>query len=153
MPTIVSMFNKDKKKISLAVIIATVFAVTATVFAIVEVTLLFVELSNLDKATSPTSQKLQQTETKEITIYIDKFPYGVDKKYENSIREATSFYEKISNGSVSFKEILTIGEADVYVKWFKEFGTGALGHTVNQKGITTLARTPPKSFWNRKMAR
>jgi len=73
--------------------------------------------------------------SKTIKIYIDTFPYGVDKKYENSIREAMSFYEKIPNISINFKEVSTFREADVYVKWFKEFGTGALGHTVNQKGI------------------
>ena len=71
--------------------------------------------------------------TKPITIYIDKFPYGVDQKYENSIREAMSFWEK--NANVNFKEVSTFSEAEVYVKWFKEFGTGTLGHTLNQKVI------------------
>ena len=71
--------------------------------------------------------------SKTIKIYIDTFPYGVDKKYENSIREAMSFWEK--NRGVNFQEVRTFLEADVYIKWFKEFGTGTLGHTINQKGI------------------
>jgi len=44
-----------------------------------------------------------------------------------------SFWER--NVNVTFKEVSTFSEADVKVQWFKEFGTGTLGHTINQKVI------------------
>ena len=90
-------------------------------------------LTIIPKETKSISPQQTDIRTKPITIYIDKFPYGVDKKYENSIREAMSLWEK--NANVTFKEVSSFSEADVYVKWFKEFGTGTLGHTLNQKVI------------------
>ena len=117
------MGNKSHKKIWVAVIVI----IALLFFTIVEL-LLYIEKPD------QLPQKSQlQSQTKTIKIYIDTFPYGVDKKYENSIREAMSFWEK--NVNVTFKEVSTFSEADVYVKWFKEFGTGTLGHTLNQKVI------------------
>ena len=63
-----------------------------------------------------------------ISIYIDPLPYGVDKNYKNTIREAISFWEKESN--IVFKEVYSPSKADVYVKWVKEFGGETIGHTV-----------------------
>ena len=95
--------------------------------------LFFVIVADSSKGIANQLQQDVKSPTKPITIYIDKFPYGVDQKYENSIREAMSFWEK--NANVNFKEVSTFSEAEVYVKWFKEFGTGTLGHTLNQKVI------------------
>ena len=104
--------------------------VMAAILALCYIILLLL-FSSLPK-TNQVSENLQ-SETKVIKIYIDKLPYGVDKKYENSIREAMSFWEK--NVNANFKEVSTLAESDVYVKWIKEFGTGALGHALNKKYI------------------
>lgn len=79
-------------------------------------------LTIIPKEIKSISSQQSDVRSKPITIYIDKF-----------LREAMSFWEK--NVNVTFKEVSTFSEADVYVKWFKEFGTGTLGHTLNQKVI------------------
>lgn len=73
---------------------------------------------------------IQEIETglKTISLYIDTLPYDVDSTYSNALREARSFWEKRQN--VFFKEVSSQQEADVVVRWVKEFGGRTLGHTV-----------------------
>ncbi len=63
-----------------------------------------------------------------IKMHIDTLPYGVDISYANSLREARSYWESKQN--VFFKEVTSTKEADVLVRWVKEFGGRTLGHTV-----------------------
>lgn len=80
---------------------------------------------------SSTNVPIQEVQPiqKTTTIYIDSLPSGIDSKYENSIREAMSFWEK-NMPSVNFKEVSSQKDADIIVKWVKEFGGKSLGHTV-----------------------
>jgi len=66
--------------------------------------------------------------SKTFSIHIDSLPYGIDKKYENALREAISFWEK--RADVTFREIDLENQADIKVSWVKEFGGKTLGHTI-----------------------
>lgn len=68
-----------------------------------------------------------------ITIYVDSLPQGIDNSYENALREARAFWEK--EAKVTFREVSSPQEAQVVVKWVKEFGGGTLGHAVNSNFI------------------
>lgn len=69
----------------------------------------------------------------EISVYVDKLPYGVSSEYNNAIKDALSYWEKIEN--VSFKEVLTEGEADIVIYWTKEFGGDHLGYAYGNNFI------------------
>ncbi len=102
-----------------AVIIALVFiGIISTIF----IGFLFV---NAPKELSASS--------KTISIYVDTLPYEVDPTYSNALREAQAYWEKKQN--VVFKEVSSQNEADVIVKWVKEFGGKTLGHTVYKNFI------------------
>lgn len=74
-----------------------------------------------------------QENKREISIYIDPLPYGVDSIYTNALREAISFWETRSD--VTFKEVSSQGEADVRVGWIKEFGGATAGHAIHKDFI------------------
>jgi len=80
------------------------------------------------------NQNNQNTSTTIHKIYVNPLPSDVDNKYGNSIREATSFWEKEIDSTV-FQETQNSVEADIIVDWVKEFGTGSIGHITNQKFI------------------
>ncbi len=89
---------------------------------------IIVSIGGCISSTNRPIQEVQSTQ-KTTAIYIDSLPFGVDSKYANSIREATSFWEK-NLPSANFKEVSSQKDADVIVKWVKEFGGRSLGHTV-----------------------
>lgn len=70
---------------------------------------------------------------KVVSLYIDNLPYDVDPIYLNALREARSFWEKRTD--VSFKEVSSTRDADILVKWVKEFGGATLGHTYHSDFI------------------
>ncbi|MCK5581359.1 MAG: zinc-ribbon domain-containing protein [Candidatus Omnitrophica bacterium] len=73
------------------------------------------------------------TSTKTVSIYIDTLPNGVDPIYLNAVREAKAFWEKRQD--VIFEEVSSQNEADVTVKWIKEFGGKTLAHVINEKYV------------------
>ena len=89
---------------------------------------IIVSIGGCISSTNGPIQEVQSTQ-KTTAIYIDSLPFGVDSKYANSIREAMSFWEK-NLPSANFKEVSSQKDADVIVKWVKEFGGRSLGHTV-----------------------
>ena len=73
-------------------------------------------------------QNINQESLKTIKLHIEPLPFGINPTHSNSLREARVYWESKQN--VFFKEISSPKEADVLVRWVKEFGGRKLGDTI-----------------------
>ena len=113
------IFVNEKKKIPRLIILAIVLLV------VINSAFFTIFYSDLGLNLNNFYSFIGSSDSNEISVYVDKLPYGVDAGYRYSITEAESYWNQRSG--VLFNEAPSKEDFDLSIKWVKEFGGDHIG--------------------------